>query len=133
MIVIYHLWQWVKHAWLHSDLFQALNGEHLTVPGFQQWEPEFLSQYTQEKNYHNYWISIYIYIKINLKMSIGVWSTLPIFLPIYLHGSLQCHVQLTYIYPFTFIKLHVHSHNYFPKNKHVHSYIGLCKYIYMLI
>ena len=33
-------------------------------------------------------------------------------LPIYLHGSLQCHAQLTY--PFTFIKLHVHSHNYFP-------------------
>ena len=33
-------------------------------------------------------------------------------LPIYLHGSLQCHAQLTC--PFTFIKLHVHSHNYFP-------------------
>ena len=47
-------------------------------------------------------------------MSIGVWSTLPIFLPIYLPGSLQCHVQLTSIYPFTIIKLHVHSHNYFP-------------------
>ena len=27
------------------------------------------------------------------------------------------------VYPFTFIKLHVHSHNYFPKNKHVHSNI----------
>ena len=54
MIVIYHLWQWVKLAWRHSDLFQALNGEHLTVPGFQQWEPEFLSQYVQEKNYDNY-------------------------------------------------------------------------------
>ena len=26
----------------------------------------------------------YIYIKINLKMSIGVWSTLPIFLFIYI-------------------------------------------------
>ena len=55
---------------------------------------------------------IYRSIKINLKMSIDVWSTLPIFLPIYLHGSLQCHAQLTY--PLTFIKLHVHSHNYFP-------------------
>ena len=66
-------------------------------------------------------------------MSIGVWSTLPIFLPIHLHGSLQvqCHAQLTY--PFTFMTLHVHSHNYFPKKKHVHSYTGLCKYIYMLI
>ena len=55
-------------------------------------------------------------------MSIDMWSTLPHFLPIYLHGSLKCHVQLTYIYisihiypfTFTFIKLHVHSHNYFP-------------------
>ena len=64
-------------------------------------------------------------------MSIGVWSTLPIFLSIHLHGSLHCHAELTY--PFTFIKLHVHSHNYFPKNKHVHSYTGLCKYIYMLV
>ena len=45
-------------------------------------------------------------------MSIGVWSTLPAFLPIYLHGSLQCHAQPTC--PFTFIKLHVQSHNYFP-------------------
>ena len=40
-------------AWLHSDLLQALNGEHLTVPGFQLWEPEFLSQYAREKNDHN--------------------------------------------------------------------------------
>ena len=54
--VIYHLWQWVKHAWLHSDLLQALklNGEHLTMPGFQQWEHEFLSQYEWQKNDHNY-------------------------------------------------------------------------------
>ena len=43
-----------EDAWLHSDLFQALNGEHLLVPGFQQWEPEFLSQYAVEKNDHNY-------------------------------------------------------------------------------
>ena len=57
-------------------------------------------------------------------MSIGVWSNLPISLPIYLHGSLQSHAQLTY--PFTFIKLHVHSHNYFQKNKYVHSYTGVC-------
>ena len=41
---------------------------------------------------------IYIFIKINLKMPIGVWSTLPIFLPIYLHGSLQCQARLTYIH-----------------------------------
>ena len=128
MIVIFHLWQWMnfmKHAWLHSDLFQPLNVEYSTVPGFQQWEPEFLSMHGKRM------ITISIYIKINLKMSIGVWSTLPIFLPIHLHGSLQCHAQLTY--PFTFIKLHVHPHNYFPKNKYVHSYTGLCKYIYMLI
>ena len=98
-------------------------------------------------------ISIYIYIyiyrerererereiKINLKMSIGVWSTLPVcvFLPIHLHSSLQCHAQLAY--PFTFTKLHVHSQNYFPKNKraliywcvqvHLHAdlvYIYIC-------
>ena len=31
-------------------------------------------------------------------MSIGVWSILPIFLSIHLHGSLQCHAQLTYIH-----------------------------------
>ena len=46
-------------------------------------------------------LAYYIYISINIyiKMSIGVWSTLPIFLPIHLHGSLQvqCHAQLTYI------------------------------------
>ena len=38
---------------IYSDLLQALNGEHLTVPGFQLWEPEFLSQYAWEKNDHN--------------------------------------------------------------------------------
>ena len=59
MIVIYHLWQWVKHAWLHSDLFQALNGEHLTVPGFQQWEPEFLINMHGKRMIT---ISTYIYI-----------------------------------------------------------------------
>ena len=73
----------------------------------------------------------FIYIKINLKISIGVWSTLPIFLPIYLHGSLQCHAQLTY--PFIFIKLHVHSHNYFQKNKHVHSYTHNTSLVYLFI
>ena len=72
-----------------------------------------------------------IYIYIYIKMSIDVWSTLPIFLPIHLHGSLQCHAKLTY--PFTFIKLHVHSHIYFPKNKYEHSYTGVYKYTYMLI
>ena len=29
-------WQWEKHAWLYSDLLQALNGERLTAVGFQQ-------------------------------------------------------------------------------------------------
>ena len=42
-----------EDAWLHSDLFQALNGEHLTVPGFQHWESEFPSQHIWEKNDHN--------------------------------------------------------------------------------
>ena len=128
MIVIYHLWQWVKHAWLHSDLFQALNGEHLTAPGFQQWEPEFLSQYAWGKNGHNYWISIYISIKINLKMSTGVWSTLPIFQPIHLHGSLQCHAQLTYIHlhwlnilTIIFQKTNVHSNIYWSMQVHLHA------------
>ena len=89
---IYHLWQWVQHARLHSDLLQALNGEHLTVPGFQQREPEFLSQY--HVCIGEEWSQI------NLKMSIGVWSTLPIFLPVYLHSSLslQCHAQRTYLF-----------------------------------
>ena len=50
-------------------------------------------------------ITISIYTKINLKMSLGVWSTLPIFLSIHLHGSLQCYAQLTY--PFTFVKLSI--------------------------
>ena len=34
-------WQWVKHAWLYSDL-QALKGEHLSALGSQQRGPSFL-------------------------------------------------------------------------------------------
>ena len=127
---IYHLWQWVQHARLHFDLLQALNGEHLTVPGFQQWEPEFLSQY--HVCIGEEWSQI------NLKMSIGVWSTLPIFLPIYLHSSLslQCHAQRTYL--FTLIWLN--SMSIFiiilktnKQKQHVHSYTCLCKYIWFSV
>ena len=34
-------WQCVKHAWLYSDLLQALNGEHLSALGSQQREHSF--------------------------------------------------------------------------------------------
>ena len=68
----------------------------------------------------------YISIKINLKMSIGVWSTLPIFLPIHLHGSLQCHAQLTY--PFTFIKLSILKIIFQKTNMCTHIYIYMLVY-----
>ena len=129
MIVIYHLWQWMnfmKHAWLHSDLFQPLNGEYSTVPGFQQWEPEFLSMHGKRMITITELAFIY-YISIK-SQNVHRCVEYLAHLPIHLHGSLQCHAQLTlyiYIYPFTFIKLHVQSHNYFPKNKHVHSYVLL--------
>ena len=35
-------WQQVKHAWLYSDLLQALRAEHLPALGSQQWGPESL-------------------------------------------------------------------------------------------
>ena len=36
-------WQWVKHAWLYTDLLKAgYKGEPLIVRGSQQREPEFL-------------------------------------------------------------------------------------------
>ena len=31
-------WQWAKHAWLYSDLLQALNGEHLSALGSEERE-----------------------------------------------------------------------------------------------
>ena len=31
-----HSWQWVKHAWLYSDLLQALQGEHSPALDSQQ-------------------------------------------------------------------------------------------------
>ena len=35
-------WQWVKHAWLYSELLQALKGEHLSAVASQQRGPQFL-------------------------------------------------------------------------------------------
>ena len=31
-----HFWEWAKHAWLYSDLFQALKGEQLSALGCQR-------------------------------------------------------------------------------------------------
>ena len=31
-----NFWQWAKHAWLYSELLQALKAEHLSVLGSQQ-------------------------------------------------------------------------------------------------
>ena len=62
-------------------------------------------------------------------MSIGVWSTLPVFLPIHLHSSLQCHAQLT--------SLHIKKKNkkiiiffFFHKNCNKHFTIALTKKIH---
>ena len=32
-------WQWVKHAWVYSDLLQVLQKEYLSVLGSQEREP----------------------------------------------------------------------------------------------
>jgi len=31
-----NFWQWLEHAWLYSELLQALKGEHWSALGFQQ-------------------------------------------------------------------------------------------------
>ena len=84
----------------------------VTVPGFQvgTWISKSVCMGKE--------LSQLAAIKINLRMSIGVWRTLPIFLPVYLHVVYNVMAQLTY--PFTFIKLHVRSHNYFQMQVHLH-------------
>ena len=37
-----HLWQWMKHAWLNSDLLLALKGDDLSALRSQQRGPYFL-------------------------------------------------------------------------------------------
>ena len=100
----------------------------VTVPGFQvgTWISKSVcmgKEWSQLLNQHLY--------NINQNKSQNVHKCVEYLahLPIYLHHSLQYHVQLTY--PFIFTKLHVHPHNYFPKNKHIHSYIYI--YIYWSI
>ena len=36
-------WQWAKHAWLYSDLLQALKGEHFVSSGFSTAEGTLIS------------------------------------------------------------------------------------------
>ena len=138
MIVIYHLWQWMKHAWLHSDLFQPLNVEYSTVPGFQQWEPEFLSMHGKRMITITELAFIY-YISIK-SQNVHRCVEYLAHLPIHLHGSLQCHAQLT-LYIYIYIYIHLHLLNcmssltiIFQKtNMCTHMCVCVCVYIYIYI